>query len=488
MQPLEKLIDIDHRTDLPVYLQISNAFTREIRRGRLRKGTKLPGSREAAALLKINRMTMVAAYDELQAQGWIEKMPRKGTFVKRDLPEIKPEKIPGKTPAVPFSGKAAFPIEEKGIAVFPASDFPDTGKLIINDGFPDIRLAPVEALIRSMRRLSRQGAFKKYLMYGNPRGARVLCETMAAFLSDTRGIPVSEKNLLITRGAQMGIYLATRLLIRPGDDIIVGEPGYLGANITFRQNGAVINRVPVDEQGMDTDAVAGICKKKKVRLLYVIPHHHHPTTVTLTPERRIRLLELAAEYRFAIVEDDYDYDFHYARNPVLPMASIDDQGSVIYIGTLAKTLAPAIRVGFMTGAGNLIRAVSNLRKGIDWQGDSLLEAAVAELYQDGTITRHIKKSVRLYRERRDHFCRLLQTTLGEEVAFQIPEGGMSVWTQFKHASLEDISRKAYKKGLVISDGKEYNTHTRNYNAARLGFASLDFAEQERAVAILSACF
>src|SRR5690606_16131284 len=95
---------------------------------------------------------------------------------------------------------------------------------------------------------------------------------------------------------------------------------------SFRQMGAVINRVPVDEQGMNVDAVEALCRRKKIRVVYVIPHHHYPTTVTLVPERRIRLLQLAAKYRFAIIEDDYDYDFHYNSNPILPLASLDHQG------------------------------------------------------------------------------------------------------------------------------------------------------------------
>jgi len=136
----------------------------------------------------------------------------------------------------------------------------------------------------------------------------------------------------------------------------------------------------------------------------VIPHHHNPTTVTLTPERRIRLLELSVKYKFAIIEDDYDYDFHYASKPMMPMASLDRHGSVIYIGTLTKTLAPAIRIGFMVAPEHFIRHAVWLRKALDTQGDSLMENAIAGLYKDGTIASHIKRSVKLYKERRDHLC------------------------------------------------------------------------------------
>jgi len=484
MQVLQEMVRIEHNSDVPVYLQITNAFIHNIRLGRLRKGLKLPGSREVAALLNINRMTMVAAYDELQAQGWIEMLPRKGTFVKNDLPVLTPRRIDKEQPTFTMPEKTIFSFDEGKIIPIEASDFPEPGKLIFNDGFPDSRLAPIEELIRSMRSLSRLSSHKKYLMYGGAQGTGLLRETLAAFLSDTRGLPISSRNILITRGAQMGTYISASIVLDPGDHVIVGGPGYSGANLTFRQLGAKINTVPVDGEGMDMDAVEKLCRNKKIRLVYVIPHHHNPTTVTLTPERRIRLLELSVKYRFAIMEDDYDYDFHYASKPMMPMASLDRHGSVLYIGTLTKTLAPAVRIGFLVAPENFIRHAVSLRKALDTQGDSLMENAIAALYKDGTIPSHIKRSVKMYKERRDHFCNLLTSELGDHVAFKIPDGGMSVWTKFLHADMTKVSKKAYAKGLIIKDGKDYDTPARQYNSVRLGFASLNFKEQVQAIDIL----
>ncbi len=282
----------------------------------------------------------------------------------------------------------------------------------------------------------------------------------------------------------MGIYLTGKLLLNPGDNIIVGEPGYLIANLTFKQLGAKINRIPVDDSGINVDLIESLCKREKIKLIYIIPHHHYPTTVTLTPERRIRLLEMAVRYKFAIIEDDYDYDFHYHSSPVLPIASIDHYGSVIYIGTLTKTLVPSIRMGFIIAPSNFINAAANMRRGVDWQGDSMMETAIGQLYKNGTIERHIKKAVKLYHERRDNFCRILYEKLGSGISFKIPEGGMSVWVNFINSDLKKISERAFRKGLIISDGKFYNTDDINYNSARLGFASLNSTEQEKGVNIL----
>jgi GntR family transcriptional regulator/MocR family aminotransferase len=219
-------------------------------------------------------------------------------------------------------------------------------------------------------------------------------------------------------------------------------------------------------------------------MVYVIPHHHNPTTVTLSPERRMHLLKLAAKFKFAIIEDDYDYDFHYSSKPIMPMASHDSNGNVIYIGTLTKTFAPAVRFGFIVAPKDFIQTATYFRKTVDTQGDSLMENAIAELYKDGTIARHIKKSVKLYKERRDHFCELLQKELGDRISFKIPDGGMSVWTNFLKDDLVRVSHKAFEHGLVIRDGTDYDMGKQKFNSVRLGFASLNFKEQMQAVRIL----
>jgi GntR family transcriptional regulator/MocR family aminotransferase len=484
MQLIKELIVIDKTSRTPVYLQITNAIIQGIHQGKLRKDLRLPGARRIADLLKVNRLTVAAAFGELELQGWVEMLPRKGAVVKVDTPVFSPKHLTDNATVFQLPEKPGFIYAEVNILPYYSPDFPPSGKLFLDAGFPDTRLAPIEDLVRSIRSLARLSFNKKYLTYGGSQGTSFLRETLAASLNDTRGLSITSKNILITKGAQMGIYMASFLLMKPGQEVIVGTPGYARATRTFQLMGARINYVPMDDSGIDTALVEKICKTKKVRMVYVIPHHHHPTTVTLTPERRIHLLELAARYKFAIIEDDYDYDFHYAGKPMMPMASLDRNGNVIYIGTLSKSLAPAIRVGFMVAPERFIRSATLLRKSIDTQGDSLIENAIAELYKDGSIARHVKRSVKLYKERRDYFCTLLQQELGDRISFKIPEGGMSVWAHFVKNSLPAVVEKAYKKGLILSDGTDYDTGRIKYNSTCLGFASLTPGEQEKAVAVL----
>lgn len=485
---LKELIVIDPGSRTPIYLQIAQSIVAGIRQGKLRKGLRLPGARQIADLLGINRLTAAAALRELESQGWVEIMPQKGAFVKLVLPVLSPRKLSDDAGIFQLPEKPGFTYEEKKILPYNAQEFPPAGKLLLDDGFPDTRLAPIEDLVRSIRSFSRLSFNKKYLTYGGSQGTFFLRETLAAFLNDTRGLSITPENILITKGTQMGLYIASSLLIQRDQVVIVGTPGYARANRTFQLAGGRISFIPMDDMGIDTERIERICKAKTVRVVYVIPHFHHPTTVTLVAERRLHLLELAARYKFAIIEDDYDYDFHYAGRTMMPMASLDRNGNVIYIGALSKSLAPAIRVGFMVAPERFIRSATSLRKAIDTQGDSLIENAIAELYKDGTIGRHIKKLVKLYKERRDYFCDLLEAELGGRIAFKIPEGGMSVWADFKGHHLPTVVQRAYRNGLIMSDGTDYDTGNLKYNSKGLGFASLDFKEQEKAVGILKRSF
>jgi GntR family transcriptional regulator/MocR family aminotransferase len=205
----------------------------------------------------------------------------------------------------------------------------------------------------------------------------------------------------------------------------------------------------------------------------------------MSSERRLKLLNLAKEYRFAIIEDDYDFDFHYDNKPYLPLASIDHNQNVIYIGSISKTFAPALRIGFMTGPSAFIDAASSLRELIDRQGDTLLEEAFAVMFDDGEMERHFRKSLKIYKQRRNLFCQILKSDFNDEIEFRIPEGGLAVWSTFdKKIDLIKMSEDASKKGLYIDNGNFYKNESFVTNALRMGFASLEENEIVEALGIL----
>src|SRR5258707_908600 len=251
MELIKELIILDKASVMPFYLQITQAVIRSIHQGKLRKGLRLPGARQIADVLKINRLTVVAAFKELESQGWLEILPQKGAFVKVDLPLLSPKKLGDDRAIFHLPEKPGFTFEETKILPYYFPDFPPAGKLVLDDGFPDTRLAPVEDLVRSIRSFSRLSFNKKYLTYGGSQGTAFLRETLATFLNDTRGLSVTPENILITKGSQMGLYLASSLLLKPNQDVIVGTPGYARANHTFQLAGARISHIPMDDLGID---------------------------------------------------------------------------------------------------------------------------------------------------------------------------------------------------------------------------------------------
>jgi GntR family transcriptional regulator/MocR family aminotransferase len=479
-------LKIDRLANLSVYLQVSNGFIDLIRRGILKPGSPLPPTRVLASALEIHRKTVIAAYQELYAQSYTDTIKNKGMFVSAVLPDIAPRPISRGIGASGVNKETFFPVERK---IGNTSHFVPAkqGNLVFNDGFPDIRIAPLELLVREYRRIASYHFTNRFLMYGPEQGSENLRRELSSFLYETRGLRAGPDDILITRGAQMAIFLTAQILLSAGDTVIVGDPGYSGANEIFLEAGAKLALVPVDGQGIDIDSIEDLCKRgKKVRIVYVIPHHHTPTTVTLSPERRMRLLDLARTYNFAVIEDDYDFDFHYASSPILPLASADDCGSVIYIGSFCKTIAPGIRMGFMVAPKNLLAEASLLRKLIDRQGEHLMEEAMANLLHNGDIGRHLKKANRLYRQRRDILCKLLAEHLKDHITFKVPDGGFAVWITFLNGiDPGKLAKNASDMGLTISSATDYYHDKSKWQPSiRLGFASLNNEELFDAVMIL----
>jgi GntR family transcriptional regulator/MocR family aminotransferase len=481
---IKNMVRIDKTLAEPVYQQLSNGISDMIRQGVLKPGEALPSSRKLAEAFDIHRKTVIAAFDELQAMGWADSLPRKGLFVSAQLPVTKPRSMAAAKTMTVYPGQTAYGVERKQY-VFENDFVAKRERLVLNDGFPDTRLAPIDLLIREYRRFGNYRFTAKFLSYGPAQGSENLRNELARFLAQTRGLTVTPANILITKGAQMAMYLASQVLLKKGDEVIVGEPGYLGASEVFLSAGGALNFVPVDEQGMDIDAVEKLCKRKKIRMLFVISHHHMPTTVTLSAARRLQLLELAKKYQFAVLEDDYDFDFHYASSPILPLSSVDHSGNVIYMGSFCKTIAPAIRIGFMVAPVNLIEQATRLRKLIDRQGEQLMEEAMANLLRNGDIDRHLKKANKIYHERRDYFCKLLRKELKGKVEFSEPAGGFAVWARLGDRDPRVLAASCQKLGLYVSDGQDYwHQKPGKVNGIRLGFAALNEKEMEEAVQIL----
>lgn len=478
------LLSINKNDTEPVYLQIANQLMTLIREGRLQAGRRLPGTRQLADLMNVHRKTVVQAYDELLLQGWLESRTGSGTYVARQLPDLQPQQLVnnnGSRNPMKTAGFSFEPTPHLDVALILSNH-----KYHLDDGFPDARLAPVEDLARAYRAQLLTGNPYTRLGYNDTRGSVLLRQVLSGYLNDTRGLNTTPENILITRGTIMGLHLACTALLKPGDLVVTGEMNYHGANMNVKQAGGHLLKIPVDENGMVVEELEAICRQQPVRMVYVTSHHNYPTTVAMSAERRVAMLQLAARYGFIVFEDDYDYDFHYLGKPLFPLASADRAGMVLYCGSFSKTISPAFRVGYLVGSENVIAHLAQLRRIIDRQGDVVLENAIAVLLQSGIIQRHLRKALRTYKQRRDLFCQLLCNELGNYIQFKAPDGGMAVWTQFdKDIDLPALAHKALQQELYFSNGASHNTPTKNVHATRLGFASSTSDELEKSVGIIA---
>lgn len=475
MFPFQHIITLDKESKIPLYRQIAVAIINEIRTGTLKAGAHLPGTRELSKTLGVHRKTVIAAYDELSAQDWIIVIPRKHVTVSKQIPILKAQKWNQKEASLSYQNTFDLPLhrlEEKTIdqPILSASE------ILIDDGYPDIRLSPIDELLKMYRSYTTRKYAVKNAIVGTTQGTLKFREELVGYLSKTRGLNISTDNILVTHGAQMSIYLASQILLDKEATIIIGNPDYPIADKTFERTKASVVAVPVDENGLDVDTIEKICQKKKVTAVYVIPHHHYPTTVTLSVERRMKLLELSQQYSFTIIEDDYDYDYHYSSSPYLPIASGSHNGNVIYIGSFSKVLGPSIRIGFMVAPKNFIRQCTMLREVIDYGGDGYMQNALAELIKNGDLSRYLKKTKKSYHQRRDYLDALLKKYLGDSISYSLPNGGMAIWIKINPAF--SVSKLASVPQLHIKRIHEQE------NAFRFGFASMNEKELEEAVLCL----
>jgi GntR family transcriptional regulator/MocR family aminotransferase len=480
LRPWKTILELELDAPKAVFQQIADGIIEEIQKGRLLPGTPLPGSRELAADIGVNRKTVVLAYEELLAEGWLSSVPKKGTFVSEKLPNPKRTAPAGPVPAVASTFSYNVFTDTKPIIPVQAK-----APIVFGDGMPDVKLAPLDELARAYRRVFGQKARWKLMGYGNAKGEERLLTALSQLLRSDRGMRTDAENICVTRGSQMALYLTAHTLIKPGDTVAVEDPGYDAVWQSFRHAGAVLEPVPVDEQGICTTALEKLCKRKPVKAVYVTPHHQYPTAVTMKAGRRMHLVNLSNQYKFAIVEDDYDHDYHFGQRSLLPLASCGQAANVIYISTLSKLVAPAIRLGYVAGPKEFIDSLANLRKLIDRQGDAVMEQAVAELLEEGEIRKHARRALNVYRERQEAMATYLRRYLGDQVTFQQPEGGLAFWITFTQPTdVKVLAEALLKKGVKIASCGAYSFHGKPLNAVRLGYATLTIPELEEGIRIM----
>jgi GntR family transcriptional regulator/MocR family aminotransferase len=456
----------------PLFRRVAQAIVDAIQQGRLQAGQALPGTRALAEQLGVNRATVIQAIQELEAEGWLITEPNRGTFVADPLP----------TAGAAFGSVTPEPPSIRDDSqVMPGFDLPsrlkpltqaDSAVIDLSDGLPDATLAPSEELGKAYQRaLQRHG--NVLLQQGEPMGQPLLREQLAAWLSERRGLRVGPDQVLITRGSRSALTLIALSLLRDDDKVAVEHPGNRAAWDTLQQSVQVdLEPIPVDEDGMKLDVLDQAMKQKSFRAIFVMPQRQFPTTVTMSSERRGRLLTMAAEYRIPVIEDDLDPDFSYGDQCQLPLASQDSQGQVIYNTNLGRLIAPGIRMGCIVGSTILIDRLARVQRNLELQGDRAMEWAAADLIRDGDLGRQIRKARKIYEGRMHFLVAQLHEIFGSALDVREPKGGLALWIRFRDPELAAPWVDAMRiRGLVLNHPKTYfNGNPDPFT--RMGFAQV----------------
>jgi len=480
---LEFAFQPDRASREPVYRQLGSYLRDLIDSRRLPPAERLPASRDLAATLGVSRNTVNQAYQDLIDQGLLHARVGRGTFV-----AARPGSRNG--PRDPEPAERGFAwggllARRNRALTLPASFAGELApaRLDFRGGQVDHETLPVAELKRAHGRAIEQ--LRELADHRDPRGWPPLRQAIAQALV-SRGIRCAPDDVAIVNGAQQALDLIARVLVDPGDSVVMEEPGYFGARFAFAAAEAHVLGVGVDDQGLRTDELARLLRTRRVKLLFTTPAVQAPTGVSLSPDRRRELLELADEYQLPVVEDDYDSELRYGAPPAPALKNLDDAGRVVYVGTFSKALFGGVRVGYVVAPQPLLWRLVLSRFASDFQTDPVAQAVISDLMLSGGLERHVRRVRRLYGARREAMLSALAAHMPEGVRWLPPAGGSAVWITLPPAVDPDaLLERSRAEGIAYTRGDVFQLDGEGKESMSLSFARLAEAEIEEGVAALA---
>ena len=476
-----RLLSIPSAQQNKKYLAIATSIRRAILSGQLAPNDKLPASRTLASQMQVNRHTIMAACDELVAQGYLINLPRVGYKVVENLP-VQGADTGEQNKHQSFQLTHLFKTQKERVAAT-SSHY----RFNFAGGLPDLARFPKSAFKSYL-----SGALNKLsndqLHYQEGLGNTELIQQIQLYLAKARGLLNAE--VLITNGSQEALYIVAKSILNAGDGVAIEQYSYPPACAALTSCGGSLFSVEQDEFGIRPESLQALLNKQSIKLLYLTPLHQYPTTVTLSPQRRTRIYQLAREYDFLILEDDYDHEFHYRCSPLTPMAANDPDGRIIYISTFSKIMFAGARLGYISAHKEVVNLLANTKKIINHKNECILQLAVANWMADGSFERHLRKMTSLYMRRRDHMVAQLNQyrAKGYPISFKVPDGGMAIWLGCRR-DLTNMTELARDNGLFIQCQQDFSPFTLKLSSSflqymRLGFASMDDETREKALSEL----
>lgn len=460
-------IRVDPRQREPLQLQIYESVRRAILGGVLTPGARLPSSRELADDLGVSRLTAVLAFEQLAAEGYITSRIGAGTFVNRELPDTGAN--------VPVSARmpiAQHPqLSQRGTRL---SQTPRVVRKIAGPprafriGTPALDRFPVALWNRLVSRHTRRVTVAQ-LDYGDAAGLPALREAIAAHVSRARGTSCTADQIIVVAGAQQGLEMIARLLLDPGDVAWVEEPCYPGAWAALNAAGALIESVPVDEQGLAIDPQRGAA-----RLIYTTPSHQFPLGVQMSLPRRLALLRWARDARAWVIEDDYDSEFRYGSRPIPCLHGLDSDGRVIYVGSFSKTLFPGLRLAYVIVPPDLHAPMVKARLASDIHPQTFLQGVVADFIGEGHFERHLRRMNTEYRARLQSLEEAMRRYCHGALELRPVTTGLHAVADVLTGDDATVAREALERGIeTMPLSAYYSKRTESSaNGLVLGFGSV----------------
>ncbi len=410
----------------PTYRRLYERIRSAILTGQLTGGAKLPPSRVLAREAGVSRNTVLAAFQQLHAEGYVEGKRGSGTYVAQVLPEDTLSSTPRAAPA--RAARRSRLLSERGTRLCAAARMPlpavvgtPAHRPAFQIGLPALDAFPMDLWARCVARRLRRSR-QRLLRYNDPAGYRPLREAIAAYLGTARGVTCTADHVVIVAGSQQALELCARLLLDPGDSAWIEDPGYLGARSALISAGARLVPVPVDENGLDV--AAGVARAPDARLAFVTPSHQFPLGSTMSLERRLGLIEWARQADAWVIEDDYDGEFRYTGRQLTALQGIDANGHVLYVGTFSKVLFPALRLGYLVVPTDLIEPFAAAHLATDVHTHVLEQAALADFIEDGHFLRHLRRMRVLYQERQEVLVKAAADTFADRLVVQPSNNGL----------------------------------------------------------------
>ncbi len=442
-------LTIDRAAGLPLHLQLAEQFRAAVLDGRLQAGHRLPSTRDLARELGVSRSVTQAAYDQLHAEGWIEGRTGAGTFV-TDVVPLQPA-VRRRTQHLPDA---------------------DAKLLTLRPGIPYIAPTPDPGWRRAWREVSTQSPPGGY---DDAAGLPALRAALADHVARVRGIACGPENVLVTNGTVHGLRLLLTVTRQPGDRIAIEDPGYLNAVVAARDHRLEIVDVPVDEDGLQVGALTDAAA------VYVTPSHQYPLGGRLPVARRNELVRWARRTGSLLIEDDYDSEFRYDVAPLPALAQLDLE-LVVHLGTLSKTLSPALRLGWLVASEAMVDRLATFRADSgDWPGWPM-QAAMLAMLRDGYLDQAVRRGRRLYADRRTHTCAVL-SPYGQVVG---QDAGLHITLLLPDdADDQRIAAAARAAGVVVAPLSEYRRTVPGPPGLVIGYATPSTSDLHRALTILT---